>query len=100
MLTPDPLVSIIIPVYNAEKYLAETIASALEQSWPNTELIIIDDGSTDQSLLIAKNMRKMALKFLVSKIKVQVQPEIWVCITQKANTSNFWMPTTYLARIK
>jgi len=52
--TPDPLVSIIIPVYNAEKYLAETIASALEQIWTNKELIIIDDGSTDNSLMIAK----------------------------------------------
>src|ERR1700748_3370934 len=50
-----PLVSIIIPVYNAQKYLAETINSALAQTWPNKEIIIVDDGSTDNSFQIAKN---------------------------------------------
>ena len=49
-----PLVSIIIPVYNAEKYVAETIQSAMDQTWPNKEIFIIDDGSTDDSLSIAK----------------------------------------------
>ena len=42
-----PLVSIIIPAFNAEPYIAETIASALAQTYPNIELIIINDGSTD-----------------------------------------------------
>jgi glycosyltransferase involved in cell wall biosynthesis len=51
----NPLVSIIIPVYNAEKYLAECITSAIGQTWQNTEIIIIDDGSTDDSLKIAQN---------------------------------------------
>lgn len=51
----EPLVSIIIPVYNAGRYLEETIKSALTQTWPNKEIIIIDDGSTDSSLTIAKN---------------------------------------------
>jgi glycosyltransferase involved in cell wall biosynthesis len=48
-----PLVSIIIPVYNAEKHLAETIQSALDQTWPDKEIIIVDDGSADDSLLVA-----------------------------------------------
>ena len=51
----NPLVSIIIPVYNAEKYLSETIKSAINQTWENKEIIIIDDGSTDQSFFIAKS---------------------------------------------
>ena len=49
-----PLVSIIIPSYNAEKYLAGAIRSAIEQTWPNKEIIIVDDGSTDDSYAIAK----------------------------------------------
>ncbi|RYY07805.1 MAG: glycosyltransferase family 2 protein [Sphingobacteriaceae bacterium] len=51
---PEPLVSIIIPVYNAEKHIAETIRSALDQTWPNIEIVLIDDGSTDNSLTITK----------------------------------------------
>lgn len=50
----EPLVSIIIPVYNAEPYLVQTIQSALDQSWANKEIIIVDDGSTDRSLEIAR----------------------------------------------
>ena len=42
-----PLVSIIIPVYNGRAYLAQAIESALNQSYPNIELLVIDDGSTD-----------------------------------------------------
>jgi glycosyltransferase involved in cell wall biosynthesis len=42
-----PLISIIIPVYNSEKYIADTIISCLNQSFTDFELIIVNDGSTD-----------------------------------------------------
>jgi glycosyltransferase involved in cell wall biosynthesis len=48
----EPLVSIIIPVYNVEKYLVEGIESAIAQTWSNKEIIIVDDGSTDNSFNI------------------------------------------------
>src|ERR1700688_447700 len=41
------LVSIVIPCYNAKRFLAETLESALAQSYPHTEIIVVDDGSTD-----------------------------------------------------
>lgn len=58
----NPLVSIIIPVFNAELYLAETIQSAIDQSWANKEIIIVDDGSTDQSFKIALQFQREGVK--------------------------------------
>jgi glycosyltransferase involved in cell wall biosynthesis len=49
------LVSILIPAYNAEKWIADTIKSALAQTWSNREIIIVDDGSRDGTLSIAKH---------------------------------------------
>lgn len=47
-----PLVSIIMPCYNAERYIAQSIESVLAQTYYNWELLITDDGSTDQSVRI------------------------------------------------
>ena len=48
-----PLVSILIPAFNAENYIAEAITSAVDQTWARTEVIVVDDGSTDRTLAIA-----------------------------------------------
>ena len=53
----SPLVSIIIPVYNAEKYIAETLRSALAQTWENKEIIVVNDGSTDRSVEVINSFR-------------------------------------------
>ncbi len=49
-----PLVSILIPAYNAQPWIADTINSALRQTWPRKEVIVVDDGSTDQTLKAAE----------------------------------------------
>ncbi len=50
----DPLVSILIPAHNAEKWIADTIDSAINQTWARKEIIIVDDGSTDGTLAVAR----------------------------------------------
>ncbi len=62
----NPLVSVIMPLYNAEKYVAEAIESVINQTYTHWELIIVNDGSTDNSLAVAK-------KFENEKIKVFTQ---------------------------
>jgi len=49
-----PLISVIIPVYNGERYLSEAIESVLAQTYRTIEVIVIDDGSTDRSADVAR----------------------------------------------
>ena len=62
----DPLISVIIPVYNGERYLAQAVESALAQSWRRMEIVIVDDGSTDGSADVARRFAPSA--------KYDVQP--------------------------
>ena len=56
------LVSILVPAYNAEKWISDTIKSALCQTWLKKEVIIVDDGSRDRTLQIAKRFESKAVK--------------------------------------
>jgi glycosyltransferase involved in cell wall biosynthesis len=58
------LVSILIPCYNAEAWLAQTLESALTQTWSPTEIIVVDDGSKDNSLAIAKAFEPRGVKVI------------------------------------
>lgn len=49
-----PKVSVIIPAYNAQKYIGETLASVLAQSFGSLEIIVVDDGSTDQTAQVVR----------------------------------------------
>ena len=59
-----PLVSILIPCYNAAPWLAETLKSALAQTWLRKEIIFVDDGSTDRSLATAKRFESSIVKII------------------------------------
>lgn len=67
MISHNPLVSIIIPVYNSELYLEEAIKSCLNQSYSNIEIIIIDDGSEDNSFNIAKEYESEQVRVITQQ---------------------------------
>jgi glycosyltransferase involved in cell wall biosynthesis len=68
----EPLVSIIIPCHNAARWLAPALESALGQTYPRTEVILVNDGSTDASLAIAQG-------FEPSGLRVVTQPNAGQC---------------------
>ena len=65
-MTP-PLVSVIIPAYNAEKWIAQSVASAIRQTWKNIEIIVVDDGSSDGTAEIASSTRDVRVTLVSQK---------------------------------
>ena len=58
--SPDlPLVSIVLTAYNEERYMGMAVSSVLKQTWPAIELIIVDDGSTDRTYEMAKQLENI-----------------------------------------
>jgi glycosyltransferase involved in cell wall biosynthesis len=103
-MRPLPLVSVITPAYNAGPFLAETISSVLLQTFENLELLIVDDGSTDDTL-------EQALRWARTDARIRVVANPHVGISHARNTAmaqargeffalldsdDVWLPT-YLA---
>ncbi|PJA94745.1 hypothetical protein CO130_02855, partial [Candidatus Jorgensenbacteria bacterium CG_4_9_14_3_um_filter_38_10] len=63
----NPLVSIIIPAYNAEKYIQRALESALAQTYKDIEIIVIDDGSTDKTAEIIKTYQDPRIIYFFQK---------------------------------
>ena len=59
----NELVSIIVPVHNGEAYLQDCVQSVLEQTYPNFEMIIIDDGSEDTTWSLCERIKKQITEF-------------------------------------
>ena len=69
MMLNNPLVSVITSTYNHEKYIGECIESVREQTFPDWEMIVINDGSTDKTL-------EVALKTAEADPRIQVIEQI------------------------
>ncbi|MBD2164365.1 glycosyltransferase [Calothrix membranacea FACHB-236] len=74
-----PLVSVVIPCYNAEQYLAETIASVFSQTWQDFELIAVDDGSTDNTANL--------IRAYGSKIRAEFSPNRGASVARNLGTT-------------
>jgi glycosyltransferase involved in cell wall biosynthesis len=62
-----PLVSILIPAFNAQNWIADTLQSALAQTWENKEIIVVDDGSTDKTLAVARQFESDRVRVFTHK---------------------------------
>lgn len=76
---PNPEISVTIPIYNAESSLSHTLDSVLQQSFSNFELILINDGSTDNSLSICKEYSEKD-----NRIKIIDQPNMGICTARNS----------------
>ena len=61
---PSPLVSVLVTAYDAEPWLAETLASVVEQTHENLDVVVVDDGSTDGTLAVARSFEDPRVKVL------------------------------------
>ena len=83
------LVSIILPVYNGERYLAEAIQSCLTQSHQHIELIIVNDCSSDSSLSIAENFAKADMRIRVLSNEKNLNLPSSLNVGHKAASGNY-----------
>lgn len=84
-----PLISIIIPVYNAAKFLDQTITSCLKQDYPHLEIILINDGSTDDSKIICEKYKKTSVATTSSSILFFDRPHQGVSTTRNFGLDHF-----------
>ena len=84
-----PLISIIIPVYNAAKFLDQTITSCLKQDYPHLEIILINDGSTDDSKIICEKYQKASATTLSVSILFFDRPHQGVSATRNFGLDHF-----------
>jgi glycosyltransferase involved in cell wall biosynthesis len=62
-----PLVSILIPAFNSQEWIADTLRLAIAQTWPLKEIIVVDDGSTDQTLAVARQFESDGVRVFAQK---------------------------------
>ena len=93
---PEPLVSVSMPAFNAEKYISEAIESVLSQTYTNFELIIVDDGSTDKTRDIINRYSDPR----IIKIFSDQNSEVYILIFLYSSSLIFFFMLNLLAVVK
>lgn len=85
--------SVVVPVYNAELYLNRLVKSVLDQTFSDFELILVDDGSTDNSFALMKNYKRkiLELRFFQKRIRDQDIQENTDLKSLQENCSSLWI---------
>ena len=91
-----PFISILIPAYNAELWVADAIQSAVCQTWAHKEIIVVDDGSTDRTAEIAKQFGSK-IKLVSTRTAVCARRSTLPTAYARETTSRNWMQTTSAA---
>lgn len=108
-MTENPLVSIIMPSYNAERYIAESIESVIAQTYPNWELIITDDRSSDKTVEIALSysQKEPRIDFKVAENHTGIAGTRNQCIARAKgryiaflDNDDLWMPEKLEKQVK
>ena len=90
-----PFVTLIIPIYNAERYLRRCLDSVVEQTYADMEVLLMNDGSTDGSLAICREYEEKDLRFRsIRKIRVYRIQEIRQCCWPEELICSFWTVMT------
>ncbi|KAF3302255.1 glycosyltransferase [Carnobacterium sp. PL12RED10] len=84
MVSSNPLVSVVVPIYNVEKYLKQCITSIINQEYKNLEILLVNDGSQDSSLQICNEFLQID-----SRIKVYSHNNKGVGYTRNIGIKNF-----------
>ena len=80
-----PKISVIMPVYNVEKFVARSIESVLRQTHADFELILVDDGGNDQSLAICRNFKDPRIR-IISQVNRGLAGAALIASTRKDQT--------------
>src|SRR5271166_5822373 len=62
-----PLVSVLIPAFNAQAWIGDTLESAVSQTWPQKEIIVVNDGSTDQTLASVQRFESAGVRVITQE---------------------------------
>ncbi len=88
----NPLVSIIIPAYNCEKFIEETVNSCLKQTYQNIEIICIDDCSSDDTFNVLKSLSISCQKLTVAQMPFNSKPAAVRNLAIKMSNGSYILP--------
>ncbi|MHB9146740.1 MAG: glycosyltransferase family 2 protein [Symbiobacteriia bacterium] len=103
-----PRVSVVMPAYNAERYIQQAISSVLRQTFPDLELIIVDDGSTDSTLQLSEEASRRDRRVIVRAVQhlgvegarnlgIEIASGDWVAFL---DSDDYWLPTKLEAQLE
>ena len=95
-------VSILIPAYNSEEWIADTLQSAGAQSWPRKEIIVVDDGSSDRTAEVARRFasKQVVVVSTLYRTRERRRLAIMHCDSARGTTFSGWTRTTCLCQIR